>query len=53
MKVPPSVRSPLYPFDPELSVRYLQQLEDVEANIKVGELGVQDLEVSVVDALEN
>lgn len=32
---------------------YLQQLKDVEANIKVGELGVQDLEVSVVDALEN
>jgi hypothetical protein len=36
-----------------LALGYLQKLKDVEAHVKVGELGVEDLEVSVVDALED
>lgn len=34
-------------------IRYLQQLKDVKAHIKVCELGVKDLEVRVVDALKD
>lgn len=32
---------------------YLQELKDVEADVKVSELGVENLEVSVVDALKD